>query len=61
MYKGWEVTTLQTITTTKYNAWLLETSILEENIKYRYRVNENVFKGNGSTEMFASDILMLDS
>jgi hypothetical protein len=41
-------------------AWKHELAILDEFKDYRYRVKDEDFVGNGSTEMFLFDVLGAD-
>lgn len=60
MYRGWRVEVLESESTTKYEAWKREAAILDEFQDHRYRVKDEDFVGNGSTEMFLFDILNAD-
>lgn len=56
-YRGWEVTVLKQFVDSKYNCWIYESNILEQNKSHRYKVKHPDFVGNGATEMFHFDIL----
>ncbi|WP_425653156.1 hypothetical protein ACPSLZ_13040 [Vibrio campbellii] len=60
MYRGWKIDVLLSIPMTKYSAWKHEAQLLEKFSSYRYRVKDDDFLGNGSTEMFLFDILNTD-
>ncbi|QFQ76874.1 hypothetical protein [Vibrio harveyi] len=60
MYRGWAVDVLLFDKMTKYTAWKREAGLLEEFHDHRYRVKDEDFIGNGSTEMFLFDILNID-
>jgi serine protease inhibitor ecotin len=60
MYRGWRIDVIETESTTKYRAWKRESAILNEFKDHRYRVKDEDFVGNGSTEMFLFDILNAD-
>jgi hypothetical protein len=59
-YRGWRIDVIKLESTTKYLAWKHELAILDEFKDYRYRVKDEDFVGNGSTEMFLFDVLGAD-
>jgi len=60
-YREWSVEVLISDLSTKYECWKREKSILEQFKSHRYRVKDDDFVGNGSTEMFMFDILAFEN
>ena len=60
-YRGWTVEVLTSELSTKHKCWKREENILLEFQEHRYRVKDEDFVGNGSTEMFLFDILGAES